>query len=170
VDALLAAERAAADAAAAEAGASGDQRVGGGAAGGEPPLPGLQELRGGWEGSVTAVGGAGAQPRVEFDIKGAGWRWGSYILDALALRGAAHGSEGLALDELRLASGGATLSASGQLLGPAQDAQIQVDKLPAALLAPLYRALPALQVKARRAPGRCTQLCCLFYHSYLRDR
>ncbi len=172
VDALLAAEQAQADAAArggagadggsgaagaAAATASGGSNNGGGAAalmgeggagggGGAVSLPGLQELRGGWEGSVTAVGGGNAQPRVEFDVKGADWRWGDYTLDALVLRGVAHGAEGLALDELRLASGGATLAAGGQLLGPRQDATIAVDHLPAALLAPLYRALPALQV------------------------
>lgn len=149
VDALVAATEAAAaaagaDGAAAAAAAAADAAAGGAGLGGA--LPGLQELRGGWEGSVTAVGGGGAEPRVEFDVKGAGWRWGDYTLDALALRGVAHGAEGLALDELRLASGGATLAAGGQLLGPRQDATIEVDHLPAALLAPLYRALPALQV------------------------
>jgi len=166
VDALLLAERAAEAAArgaegggaagAAGGGAGAASAVGadgapiaassGGSSGAAVSLPGLQELRGGWEGSVTAVGGGNVEPRVEFDLKGAGWRWGDYTLDALVLRGVAHGSEGLALDELKLASAGATLSAGGQLLGPRQDATLEVDHLPAALLSPLYRALPALQV------------------------
>jgi hypothetical protein len=57
------------------------------------------------------------------------------------------------LDELVLAMGGAVVEAQGALLGPVQDATLVVRELPAVLLQPLYRALPALQVNRGKGKG-----------------
>jgi hypothetical protein len=56
------------------------------------------------------------------------------------------------LEELRLVAGPARLVASGSLLGPRQDAQLALTDFPAEMLQPLYRALPALQVRPPRPP------------------
>ncbi len=71
----------------------------------------------------------------------------------MALSGTAHGAEGLTLEELALTSGDAQLRAHGSLLGPRQDAHLSLSDCPAALLQPLYRALPALQVSGRGVGG-----------------
>ncbi|WIA09845.1 hypothetical protein OEZ85_010059 [Tetradesmus obliquus] len=107
-----------------------------------------QELRGSWSGRLTAVGGgpgAAAAPQLEYDLAGSGWRAGPYTLDQLLLRGSADAAEGVALEELRLAVGGATLTLRGSLLGRAQDASFALTDFPAVLLQPLFAALPALQ-------------------------
>ena len=48
---------------------------------GPPGFPGLHELVGNWNGRVTAVGGGGVDPRLEFNLAGADWKWGHYKLD-----------------------------------------------------------------------------------------
>lgn len=68
------------------------------------------------------------------------------LLLQLLLRGSADAAEGVALEELRLAVGGATLTLRGSLLGRAQDASFALTDFPAVLLQPLFAALPALQV------------------------
>jgi hypothetical protein len=79
----------------------------------------------------------------------------------LLLRGSADASEGLALDELRLVVGQATLTLRGSLLGRQQDASFALSDFPAVLLQPVFGALPALQVSRGRAVwllGRRVQL------------
>ncbi len=54
------------------------------AAGAPSALPALQELRGSWSGGVQAYGGAGGSTAVDFNLKGASWRWGEWTLDQVA--------------------------------------------------------------------------------------
>lgn len=61
-------------------------------------------------------------------------------------QGTAHSAEGLSLEELSVKAGDAQLTLRGSLLGPRQDANLLITDFPAAILHPLYRALPALQV------------------------
>lgn len=49
------------------------------------------------------------------------------------------------MDELSLGTGEAQLLIRGDLLGPKQDATVVLNDFPAALLSPIYRAVPALQ-------------------------
>lgn len=46
-----------------------------------PALPGLQDLRGQFSGSLQAFGSSGGATSVEFDLKGNTWKWGDYGLD-----------------------------------------------------------------------------------------
>lgn len=64
-------------------------------------LPGLQDVRGQWSGSVQAYGGGSSATSCDFDVKGQAWQWGSYGLDALVAAGSYHSEEGLQLQEVR---------------------------------------------------------------------
>lgn len=66
------------------------------------------------------------------------------FLQAVAI-GSYHSAEGIHLDELSLGTGEAHLLIRGDLLGPKQDATMVLNDFPAALLSPIYRAVPALQ-------------------------
>ena len=44
-------------------------------------LPGLQDLKGQWSGSVQAYGGGGGATNVDFNVRGQSWQWGDYALD-----------------------------------------------------------------------------------------
>lgn len=70
----------------------------GGAAGLQ--LPGLQDVRGQWSGSIQAYGGGGGATSCDFDVKGQTWQWGSYALDALVANGSYHSEEGVQLQEV----------------------------------------------------------------------
>ena len=61
----------------------GGQAGGGGTARG--PLPGLQDLRGQWSGTIQAYGGGGGATAVEFNLRGRDWHWGAYELDQVRL-------------------------------------------------------------------------------------
>jgi hypothetical protein len=50
-------------------------------------LPGLHELRGAWSGSLTAVGGAGLEPRCDLHLEGETWVWGPYRMDQVGTAG-----------------------------------------------------------------------------------
>ena len=50
-------------------------------------LPGLQDLRGRWNGSLQAYGGGGGATNLEFDVKGGSWQWGEYCLDQVGVAG-----------------------------------------------------------------------------------
>ena len=50
-------------------------------------LPGLQDLRGRWNGSLQAYGGGGGATNLEFDVKGGSWQWGEYCLDQVGPAG-----------------------------------------------------------------------------------
>jgi hypothetical protein len=122
--------------------------------GGGLRLPALQDARGQWGGSVQAFGGGGGATSVEFDVRGAGWRWGAAALDAAAAAGAYHSEEGLALQELVLRAGDAKLLVRGTLGGAgAQDATVLLTDFPVARLRPLFRAAPALRRAAPAAAG-----------------
>ncbi len=58
----------------------------------------------------------------------------------------AGGGFSLSLDTCKATSGPASLQVSGCIIGPSQDAQLEVKDFPLTLLQPLFRALPALQV------------------------
>lgn len=108
--------------AAAKAGAS--QRGGspgakdGGRAGAGLQLPGLQDVRGQWGGSIQAYGGGGGATSCDFDVRGQAWQWGAYGLDALVAAGSYHSEEGVALQEVRArAARGRGGSGAGQADG-----------------------------------------------------
>lgn len=48
-------------------------------------VPGLQDLRGSWAGSLQAYGGGGGASNVDFDIKGIDWQWGYYKMDEVCI-------------------------------------------------------------------------------------
>ena len=53
-------------------------------------LPGLQDLKGQWSGSVQAYGGGGGATNVDFNVRGQSWQWGDYALDQARPLQAAH--------------------------------------------------------------------------------
>lgn len=63
-------------------------------------VPGLQEVRGQWSGSIQAYGGGAGTTSCDFDMKGQGWQWGTYGLDAVLAAGSFHSEEGLQLQEV----------------------------------------------------------------------
>ena len=64
-------------------------------------LPGLQDIRGQWSGSIQAYGGGSSATSCDFDMKGQSWQWGTYALDALIANGSYHSEEGMQLQEVR---------------------------------------------------------------------
>lgn len=63
-------------------------------------LPGLQDIRGQWSGSIQAYGGGSSATSCDFDMKGQSWQWGTYALDALIANGSYHSEEGVQLQEV----------------------------------------------------------------------
>mgnify|MGYP001810334764 CR=1 FL=1 len=63
-------------------------------------LPGLQDIRGQWSGSVQAYGGGSSAASCDFDLRGQSWQWGSYGLDGLLAAGSYHEEEGVQLQEV----------------------------------------------------------------------
>lgn len=55
--------------------------TGGRKAGSRQGLPGLQDLKGQWNGTFQAYGGGGGAANVDFNMKGQDWIWGEYFLD-----------------------------------------------------------------------------------------
>jgi hypothetical protein len=110
-------------------------------------LPGLQDVRGIWSGSVQAFGGGSGATSCEFDVRGQGWRWGETApgLEAVVAKGSYHSEEGVQLQEFVLKSGDAKLLVRGSLLSDHQDASVLLTDFPLATLRPLFRAVPALQ-------------------------
>lgn len=49
--------------------------------GSQRAFPGLQELRGRWNGTFQAYGGGGGAANVDFNVRGQDWRWGAYVMD-----------------------------------------------------------------------------------------
>ena len=86
---------------AASNGASAPLRPDAGHAAAELHLPGLQDVRGQWSGSIQAYGGGSSATSCDFDLKGQSWQWGSYSLDALLANGSYHSEEGVQLQEVR---------------------------------------------------------------------
>jgi hypothetical protein len=173
----------AAAAAAAEQRASGGGRLKGlkGAAGGgdtgsrggagDAPvqLPGLQDLRGAWRGTVEMKGGGagdGSSPSlaaapgnpasqvsaVDFDVAGDGWQWGAYQVQSLQAQGKIDAVEGLHLRRLELISDGAVFKVVGNLLGEAQDAKFSVVDMPAQRLAPIIHHITSAASASAGAP------------------
>lgn len=65
------------------------------ASGSRPSLPGLQDLKGHWNGTFQAYGGGGGAANVDFNMRGHEWRWGDYSLDQVVTNPSClHGSEG----------------------------------------------------------------------------
>lgn len=116
-------------------------------------LPGIQDMRGQWSGSVQAYGGGSSATSCDFDVKGQAWQWGSYALDALVAVGSYHSEEGVQLQEFVLKAGDAKLLVRGSLLGEHQDAQVLLTDFPIAKLRPIFRAIPALQHAAPAVPA-----------------
>ena len=50
-------------------------------AGSRTALPGLQDLKGHWDGTFQAYGGGGGAANVDFNMRGQDWTWGDYFLD-----------------------------------------------------------------------------------------
>ena len=109
-------------------------------------MPGLQDIRGIWNGSIQAFGGGGGATSCEFDVRGQGWGWGHSIgvLDAVVAKGNYHSEEGVQLQEFVLKSGEAKLLVRGSLFSEHQDANILLTDFPLSTLQPLFRAVPAL--------------------------
>jgi len=104
-------------------------------------LPSLQDLKGGWHGMIQATGGGekqvgNSQPTetVLFDIAGSEWQWGPYKVTRFEAHGQANSKEGLNLKNLDVSSEAASLSVSGAIGGPKQDATFAVRDFPAPLL------------------------------------
>ena len=107
-------------------------------------LPGLQDLKGGWHGVIQATGGGKTMTDDEsalnqtetvlFDVAGNDWQWGPYQVERVQAQGETNSSEGLKLKNLQVSSDAASLSVSGALGGPSQDATFSVRDFPAPLL------------------------------------
>lgn len=82
---------------------------------GQGPLPGLQDLKGRWSGSIQAYGGGGGATNCEFDVKGEAWQWGDYGMDQVIASGVYHSVEGIKLEEFCLKAG---LRLLASCLGP----------------------------------------------------
>ena len=94
--------RSAADAAPSGAGGAADVLLGATNSGAAlVQLPGLQDARGQWSGSIQAYGGGNGATSCEFDVRGQSWRWGAYGLDSIVANGSGHSEEGLQLQEVR---------------------------------------------------------------------
>ena len=90
----------------ATASGGGAVRQDGGRGGAGMQLPGLQDIRGQWSGSIQAYGGGSSATSCDFDMKGQSWQWGTYALDALVANGSYHSEEGVQLQEV---GGGTTV-------------------------------------------------------------
>jgi hypothetical protein len=58
-----------------------DELGGGTHAGSRVALPGLQDLKGQWNGTFQAYGGGGGAANVDFNMRGQDWTWGEFSLD-----------------------------------------------------------------------------------------
>lgn len=108
-------------------------------------FPGIQSLKGRWHGTLQAFGGGGGASTLNFNLKGHSWKWGEYELDEAVATGNYHSSEGVHLEEISMRTGEARFSMRGDLFGPKQEASFVLNDFPAALLSPVYKAVPALQ-------------------------
>ena len=66
-------------------------------------------------------------------------------MDEAAAVGTYHSAEGAHLEEITMRTGDARFSLQGDLFGPKQNASFLLNDFPAALLSPIYKAVPALQ-------------------------
>lgn len=137
--------------------------------GGDAPvqLPGLQDLRGAWRGSVEIKGGSddrspslAATPgnpaskvsAVDFDVTGDGWQWGPYQMQSLQAQGNIDAVKGLHLRRLELRSDGAVFTVDGNLFGEVQDAAFAVIDMPAQRLAPIIHHITSAASASAGAP------------------
>ena len=49
-------------------------------------LPGLQDLKGHWNGTFQAYGGGGGAANVDFKLFGQDWKWGEYGMDQVRFK------------------------------------------------------------------------------------
>ena len=129
-------------------------------------LPGLQDLRGAWRGTVEVKGGGAATPfpgtvsnpnanqvtAVDFDVAGEDWSWGAYRVQSLEAQGNVSAVEGLRLRRLELNSDGAVVKIDGNLFGDAQNAAFAVIDLPAQRLAPIIHHIASAASASAGAP------------------
>eukprot|EP00873_Tetraselmis_striata_P029672 jgi/Tetstr1/449936/TSEL_036990.t1 len=109
-------------------------------------LPGLQDLKGHWSGTVEAVGGSSPDDcRVAFNLHGERWSGGPYCIDDVVARGSFHPVEGLSLQQFYVKAADAVLLIQGKLLGPNQNAVVVLNDFPAVVLSPILRSVPALE-------------------------
>eukprot|EP00899_Mesostigma_viride_P010244 jgi/Mesvir1/19220/Mv11528-RA.3 len=123
-------------------------------------LPGLQDLRGQWKGSLQASGSAdGTTPmEAEFQFAGRGWVWGDNPIQRITLDGGFHTDKGLELKQFRVDSVNASLRVQGDLLGPKQNAIFSVVDFPASVVQPLATAISSTIAKASPAPPQDTRV------------
>eukprot|EP00898_Chlorokybus_atmophyticus_P000645 jgi/Chlat1/1581/Chrsp123S00083 len=93
-------------------------------------LPGLQDLRGKWQGAVEVSGGGGLGDKFVFLVRGRDWEWGSHRLQDLLADGRYTTHSGLELKKFRLDVDEASITMEGNLLGPKQDANFAVMDFP----------------------------------------
>jgi hypothetical protein len=94
---------------------------------------------GGGGGAGVASNSMAAPASAEFDLHGSGLQWGSHHVDKAHAEGRYHQADGLKLQSLHMASGKASLTVAGDLLGPKQDARFQLDNFPASQIQPLLQ-------------------------------
>jgi len=100
-------------------------------------LPELQELRGNFEGKITAQSNGTDPIAAQFTFKGQDWQWGDYQLDQLTLAGRWQG-EAIALEPLELRNGDRFLRLAGELGPDAQTGQLQVHGVPLGSVVSLF--------------------------------
>lgn len=125
-------------------------------------LPGIQDLRGVWRGTVEVKGGSdnGSLPStpvsqvssVEFDVAGDGWQWGQYRMQSLQAQGNVDTKEGLHLRRLELLSDGAVFKVDGHLICEAQDAAFAIIDMQAHRLAPIIHHITSAASATAGAP------------------
>lgn len=73
-------------------------------------------------------------------------------------QGSCHSNEGLKLEELALRAEDAQLLVKGSLLGPSQDATLELSDFPVAMLQPAFRCLPFMLMTAPHTGDLCSCL------------
>ncbi|KAJ0977840.1 hypothetical protein J5N97_013314 [Dioscorea zingiberensis] len=104
-------------------------------------LPGLQELKGCWHGSLDASGGGNGDTMADFDFHGEDWEWGSYKTQRVLATGAYNNNDGLRLEKLFIQKDNATLHADGCLLGPITNLHFAVLNFPVGLVPTLVQVM-----------------------------
>ena len=101
------------------------------------PLPELSDLKGNFEGKVTAQSNGIEPIAAQFNLQGKDWQWGDYQLEQLTLAGRWQG-EAIAVEPLELRTGDQFLRIDGELSPTAQTGQLQIHSVPLAPLVTLF--------------------------------
>lgn len=94
----------------------------------EAPIPGLDQLQGRFDATVT-VNGALRNPTVDFKVAGENWQWGSYRSRQVLAEGSLKDGN-LSLLPVRLQSGDAVISFTGQVSSEELAGQVRLENVP----------------------------------------